>query len=245
MTMLRRRGLSNANADWTATRAQSDASAQQRARLVVARDQVLLGEVVARAAGVIHGAVLAGVEVGVVVGGKGGKDAVDDRGDEEIERLAQLRFFLGQLERESRGVGVAGDERLDRAADVRRIRVEELRHGHRIQRELQPHAAIDFLAEVFVARGLAAFVVDDAVAVRAGVDAVDGAVDAAGRRRQLTLHHKRLGMIRHLAVPRFSEAILEVLRTEAGRPRDRPDRARRTRAGCVSWRCARSRAWSD
>src|SRR6476619_6476425 len=86
------------------------ASAEERARIFVADDQVLLGVVVARAAGVVHGAVLAGVEVGVVVGGKGGKDAVDDRRDEEIERLAQLRFFLGQLERAWRGVRVAGDE---------------------------------------------------------------------------------------------------------------------------------------
>src|SRR5436305_11448085 len=94
------------------------ASAEERARLVVARDQVLLGEVVARPAGVIDRAVFAGVEVGVVVRRKRGKDAVDDRRDEEIERLAKLRFFLGELERETRRVRVAGDERLDRAADV-------------------------------------------------------------------------------------------------------------------------------
>src|SRR3954447_15690884 len=93
------------------------ASDEERARLVVARDQVLLGEVVARAAGVIDGAVLASVEIGVIVRGKRGKDAVDDRRDEEIERLAQLCFFLGELECETRRVGVAGDERLDRAAD--------------------------------------------------------------------------------------------------------------------------------
>ena len=67
-----------------------------------------------------------------------------------------------------------------------------------------------------MARGLASLVVDDAVGVRAYVDAVDGAVDAKID-AVAHVHHKRLGMIGHFAVPRFSEAIFKVLRTEAVR----------------------------
>ena len=44
----------------------------------MARYQILLGEVVARAAGVIHRAVLAGVEVGIVIGREGGENAVEN-----------------------------------------------------------------------------------------------------------------------------------------------------------------------
>src|SRR5207302_9999883 len=64
------------------------------------------------------------------------------------------------------------------------------------------------------ASGLAAFVIDDAIAVGADIDAVDGAVDAQVG-AVADIHDERLGMIGHLAVARFSEAILEMLRTEA------------------------------
>src|SRR5205823_3458475 len=62
-----------------------------------------------------------------------------------------------------------------------------LRHGHGVERQLQSDAAIDLLAEVFVPGGLAAFVVDDAVAAGAGVDAVDPPFDLNPFDRRLAL----------------------------------------------------------
>src|SRR6266850_1106106 len=171
-------------------------ASEERARVAVVDDGVLLGEVMLGAAGVAHRAVLAGVEVFVGVGGEGGETAVDDRVRKELDGGAYRGLFLVQLERELVRLDLGEDERLDRAADF--VRAEALRDGDGVERELQAHAAINLLAEVFVARGLAAFVVDDAVAAGAGVDAVDPTFD-------MDPFHRRFALV------------LEFLRAEAVR----------------------------
>src|SRR5882724_12134017 len=94
-------------------------ASQQCARLAVPGDEVLLREVVTGATGVIHRTVFAGVEVIVIIRGKGRENAVEDRSHEQIERLTQRRFLVGELESVLCGVGLACDEGLDCSADRR------------------------------------------------------------------------------------------------------------------------------
>src|SRR5204863_4262362 len=88
---------------------------------------------------------------------------------------------------------------------------------HRVDGELQSNAAIDFLAEVLVAKGFAGLVVDDAEAAAVAVDAIDLAVDA--KRNVRGSDDERIGMIdvnTALDVLR-AERVFEVARHESGR----------------------------
>src|SRR5262249_29630886 len=148
------------------------------------------------AAGVLDRAVLAGVELGVVLVRKRRELAALNGANENAEGLQQHLALLVQVERELRFL--ADDERLDRRADVLRIGLEEARHRHRVERELQTHTAIDLVAEVHVAERLTRLVVDDAETIRTDIDAVDRSLDA--HRNAVRVDDERFGMIGELAM---------------------------------------------
>src|SRR5438045_106951 len=115
-------------------------------------------------AGEVHRAVLARVELIVVVVRERGERAGGDGGDEELERLAQARRLRRELEGVLLRLPAAGDERLDRPAHAIVADAEALRRGHRVEGELKAHAAVDLRVEVLVAQRLSRLVVDDTVA---------------------------------------------------------------------------------
>src|SRR5579859_5746950 len=85
--------------------------AQQRPRILVSGYGIFFGVVVLRAAGVIHGAVRARIEFGVLLVRKCREAAGENRGSKNIERLAQTRGVIRQVEAELRVLAAA--QRLD------------------------------------------------------------------------------------------------------------------------------------